>query len=567
MQKSLKKFAQQLENNPLCRQGFFLAAALISILFTGYYFGTFDQSAHIPFLKAWADPSLYPNDPFIALRKDQFSFFWYFFVPFLKLGILEPAMFFTHLLATTLFFTAVWDLGMTLFGEPLVALFGVMSFIFPHTGFVGFPVIEFSLLSRTFVLPFLIFAVNNFLRKREGFAYLILGVIYNLNLLMTNFVLITLVTCCLVDIRKIGWRKLAFCIVLFFVGAIPVLIWKIQSGTGLNPGVRPEWFSTITRGGLFQIFYIFSNTPFMLLSLGGISSIAMFIVALRYDHTKEHDFQMTYLMAGLILIMVFQVITTLWLPLTSVIQMQFSRASLFILIFAYIYFAGYIVKEYTAGKIAGGNLILIAGCFFLSVSPAIPLIAWLIYRIYPSIFENRKIAAGVILVIMMGIYFKVFAALNIWKPGIHVYSKPSAWIDVQNWARNNTTKEAMFITPPQEVGLYQPDWRVLSERGTIASFYDIFEIALKPDYLPIWKPRFENLAPGALGEFGGNFFENLLITRKAFNSLDKNQFLKIACQYGASYLVVEKENEIELPSVYENTQFKVYVMKDEKCSG
>jgi hypothetical protein len=124
--------------------------------------------------------------------------------------------------------------------------------------------------------------------------------------------------------------------------------------------------------------------------------------------------------------------------------------------------------------------------------------------------------AGFILAILLAFSSLGFFVMNLWKPGIQIYTKPSGWVEIANWARKNTAKEALFITPPQEVGMYQPDWRVFSERGTVVTLYDLFEIALKPDYYSIWKPRFESVAPGALGQFRGNFFENREITRKAF---------------------------------------------------
>jgi hypothetical protein len=562
MQLSAFKFANYLKNKPLVRQGFFLAAAIISITIVGYHFGSFDQSVHIPFLKAWADPSLYPTDPFVALQKDQFSFFWYLFLPFLKLGVLEPVIFIVHLLATTLFFQAGWDLGMTLFGEPLAALFALLSFVIPHTGFLGFPLVEFSLESRTFVLPFLLFAVNYFLRRRYDLAFLFLGLMYNFNLLMTNFILVMLIICGLVEIRQIGWRKITSSLGLFFVGALPVLIWKIRSGTGIDLSLRPEWFSDITRGVLYQVFYIFTDKPFFILTLGGISCIALFFIARSENLSNEHDKQLTRFMIVLIGIMTAHVITTKWLPLTSIIQMQISRVSLFILIFSYIYFAGYLAKQFISGKIKGGNFILIAGCFLISLSPIIPLFAWIIFSMSPKLFKERLYAAGIIPLIILGLIAGATKSLQLWQPGIHIYPSKTALVDVQTWARENTDKDVMFITPPQEVGLYQPDWRVFSERGTVASLYDLFEIALKPDYLSIWKPRFESLAPEAMVQFNGNFFENKEITRNVFNSLDKSQILKIACQYQALYFVAEKNASIDFPTIYENLEYKVFDLRN-----
>jgi hypothetical protein len=44
---------------------FCLLAAGLAILLAGYHIGTFDQSIHIPFLKATSDASLFTSDPFL----------------------------------------------------------------------------------------------------------------------------------------------------------------------------------------------------------------------------------------------------------------------------------------------------------------------------------------------------------------------------------------------------------------------------------------------------------------------------------------------------------------------
>lgn len=400
MQSTLNDFAQKLAKNPIRRQVFILAAALASIALVGYYYGTFDQAVHIPYLKATVDPSLYPNDPFLALRNDQYSFFWYFFLPFLKAGVLEPAMFLVHVLGVYLFFSAVWDLSMTLFGEPLAALFASLAFIVPHTGFLGFPVIEFSLQSRTFVLPFLIMAITYYLKDRKGIAFLILGLMSNLNLLMTNFALVLLIFSSLLEIRKNGWQKFLLNLGTFLIGALPVLLWKFCSNSGLDFSLKREWLSAISSGGLFNIFYFFSNSVFMLLTFGGISCIALFFIAQKNELIIEHDRRVKHFIAALIGILIFQFILTLWMPFTFIIQLQISRASIFILIFAYICFANYLAQNYLSKKITGGNIIMLAGSYILSVSPIIPILAWISIRIKPYFFGVHKYAAIVCLSIM-----------------------------------------------------------------------------------------------------------------------------------------------------------------------
>ena len=70
---SLAVFANHIASRRGLRCLFILTAALLSILLIGYHFGTFDQNVHIPFLKATADPSLYPGDAFVALRDPPIS--------------------------------------------------------------------------------------------------------------------------------------------------------------------------------------------------------------------------------------------------------------------------------------------------------------------------------------------------------------------------------------------------------------------------------------------------------------------------------------------------------------
>ena len=56
---------------------FLSAITVLTIFFTGYHFGTFDQVIHIAFLEKTADPALFPGDAFLNLRQYTFSFFWF----------------------------------------------------------------------------------------------------------------------------------------------------------------------------------------------------------------------------------------------------------------------------------------------------------------------------------------------------------------------------------------------------------------------------------------------------------------------------------------------------------
>jgi hypothetical protein len=151
-------------------------------------------------------------------------------------------------------------------------------------------------------------------------------------------------------------------------------------------------------------------------------------------------------------------------------------------------------------------------------------------------------------------------ATGIWSPGYHLFEPNTFWTQTQDWARNNTPRDAMFITPPEILSHYIPDWRTFSERGTLATLVEIFEFP-HPGYFPYWLERFEALAPGAIDQFNGNYLDTFTITKNAYYSLKPEDYLRIAQKYMIHYLVIERPHLQPFPVVYENEGFAVYDMQ------
>jgi hypothetical protein len=150
---------------------------------------------------------------------------------------------------------------------------------------------------------------------------------------------------------------------------------------------------------------------------------------------------------------------------------------------------------------------------------------------------------------------------HIWAPGIFIFPHRSAWYQAQVCARDNTPVETLFITPPEKWWLYESEWRVFSERSTVATHSELLEAAFAPEYVDYWLPRFNDVAPGALEKFAGDFFANQRIVAAAFHSLTASDFTRLAAKYGAAYLVVEKPHAYDFPVVYENKGFVIYDLK------
>mgnify|MGYP001037350090 FL=1 len=554
----LVPFANRIASQRGLRSLFFITAALLSIVLIGYHFGTFDQNIHLPFLKATADPALYPGDGLVALRDPPISYFWHFFILFYRWGILELAMFAVHVLATSMTFGAIWRLSQTLFGDALASTLAVITFIFPHFGFLGFPVIEFSLLNRTFALPCLLFAIDLYLRKRYAGAFLLLGLTVNLHPLSAGMLTAMLLIPTLVEVRRIGLARLFQSAMAFLMGAAPILWLWLNHPQPMDWSLRPEWLSVIARGVLTQVLYPFAAIPFvLLLTLSGFSAVGLLLIARHKAPALAVDRPVSLMLITAGAIFAVGVFSAQFLPLTVLIEMQLTRVSLFIFIFAYLYFAGYLAREFRTQSLQSSSFALLAGTFVTNPLAIFPLGIWGWLRW----LRPRRLHWGVVagsMAGMLAVCITIAISMGVWQPGIHVFAPQTNWVEAQAWARQNTPHNAVFITPPEKGSLFEAEWRVFSERSSVVSLYDLFEIALRPDYLEPWRERFDRLAPGAEQQFNGNYFESKALTRQAYYALTDQEILQAARRIGADYLVVEKPHSRDFPLLYENDGFSIY---------
>ncbi|MBI2641209.1 hypothetical protein HYW87_01270 [Candidatus Roizmanbacteria bacterium] len=555
----LQDFSRLIWRSSLYQRILFFAVTLITVFIMGYYFGTFDQAIHIPFLKKFADPTLFPNDPFFDLRFHHYSYFWFLFVPFQKLGILEITMFLVYLAVVYLTFWALWKLSKTLFNDPLTSVITIITSIFPHLAFAGFTVFQFSLLNRSFVLPFLLLAIDFYLNRKYVVAFLLLGLMYNIHVISVNFVIFMFLFDSLLQIKRIGWKKVIVHMSLFVLAAFPVLIWKM-GGSPVQFSANKEWFDVINKSMMHFIFNLVSSDPMtLLLTLGGIASVVIFFFAESRLSEVRFNITVKNFVYSLLLVLLVSIFTTYFYPSVIIIQSQIIRAGLFILIFSYLYITRYFVKIYQSKSINESGFFVFLTALTFSLTPLILLTTLLIYKYFKSKYWTYLNLA--LTVLSFSLLMLLSLKLQIWRPGIYISPEPTPEYDVEIWAKNNTPKNALFITPPYKWWFFTPEWRAISERSTVITLYDQLEFAFAPQYLGRWKNRFKDIAPGALEQFDGNVFKSITITKEAFYSRTEEHFKQIAQKYGASYLLVEKPFRYDFPIVYENGEFTLYDLR------
>ncbi|HEY9075941.1 MAG TPA: DUF6798 domain-containing protein [Anaerolineaceae bacterium] len=553
-------FARTLGKPTLRRHLVFVLGACVAVLLSGYHFGTFDQIVHISFLKKFADPHLYPNDPFMDLRQFHTSYFWFLFLPFYRLGILEPILFCVHLAATYITYWMFWNLCDTLFHHPLTNLIAILALTFPHIGFPGFQMIEFSLLNRTFVLPFLLLAMNLYLRKKKLLAFAILGILYNLHALSVHFVLAMFLWDGVLRIREKESRAATLAgVAIFLVGALPVFLW-LSDRASIDFSLRPDLLHAVSSATMLNIFYIIAPSPFILLdTLNGLGTLLCFTIS-RRRYPADMQQVLDHFVGAIGIILLVEVITTYLLPVTVIIQSQIARVGVFLQIFGYIYFSHLTAREIETARLPRWVLSLIAGIFITYFSALPALLLWGVRRKLGS----RRLIHGILLAALLGLLSATIVVgrqAGYWSPGLHIYGPVTSWEDAQRWAQQNTPVEARFITPPHIYGMYTSDWRVFSERSPVVTIPELMEVIFAPQYLPDWLERLDALAPGASAQFNGNSADTVKFVREAFYANSPGNFRKLAKDYQAQYLVIEKPHIQPFKVVYENEDYLIYDLR------
>lgn len=548
----LKKASLLVWKNKFNQFLLFTLVTLLTVTIIGYYFGTFDQAIHIPFLKKSVNPSLFPNDPFFELKNFHYSYFWLMFQPFLKLNILEISMFIIHLIITYSTYWSIYRISKTLFNNPLTSFLSVITFIFPHIGFAGFPIIEFSLLNRTFVLPFIILTFDFYLNKKYFLTFLILGIMYNFHVVSVNFAMIMIVFDSILRFKDVKLKNILFGLLIFLLFALPVLIWKF-SNSKIDVAYNKEWFYILNKGFLYHIFTMLTFKPLILfLTLSGISGLILFFIT-KASFINQYNKIITNFIIAAIIIIAIQSIAVLY-PLTIIIQSQIIRIGILAMIFSYLYFSHYVSIYISKNNNNNNSKYLLLSGLLLSLTPLIALLTLLLNRVKKI---NKKMSVFVIVFLFFILIF-INYSLNIWQPGIHIFPIKDDLYKAEIWAKKNTPIESVFIVPPTLWWFYNTEWRVISERSIIASFSDILEIAFLPSYTKKWIPRFNMIAPNTLDKFNGDIFNNYKIVSKSYNSLSKQNIINIARKYNASYFISERSNRYDFPVIYQNAKFIIY---------
>lgn len=555
--KNIRDLVTELNRCLWKRLVLFFVLTMVAILINGYHYGTFDQVFHIPFFKAYQDPTHYPNDPFLQLKDYHFSYFWSLFIPAYRAGLFEPALFVTHVLVTFATFWAFWELCETMFHNPTANVLMTLALVFPHLGFPGFQIIEFSLLNRTFAIPFLLLALSLYFRKRYFWSALLIGLMFNIHLVYTAFVIALIGMDLFLNIKRLEWKRLIPAFLIFGLLFTPMFMQKQGVAPGFDFTLRPELARLESSSTLYTVYYPVGPQPYLLVStLQGLACAAIVLMSMRYHPKPETDNTMRSFLIAIAIAITVGSLAAWFLPVTFIIQFQMIRIGVFLLYFAYLYFAYLIAKTLESEPIQDWFKLLLVFTYVAVIFPLIPLVIWSLRNT-----KLRKISATATIasiLVMAALEIGGATVADLFSPGIHIYGLKSDWRSAQDWARENTATDTMFITPPYIFWHYESDWRVFSERGTVVTICESMELHYDPTFTSAYVTRMNDIAPSAIEKFNGNYYDTFRYTQEAFETLDDADFSRLAQKYVVDYLVLPNQTPSDFPIVYHNPSYSIY---------
>ena len=186
-----------------------------------------------------------------------------------------------------------------------------------------------------------------------------------------------------------------------------------------------------------------------------------------------------------------------------------------------------------------------------------------IISLIQTFFEDRLLVYTICAAITIGLFTNLMnlvhklSALAITVLLVIIYIVPSAyrgfhsedrdsqgWRGVQTWARKNTRKADLFLTPP-----YMTGFRIFSQRPIVGEWKDGTQQYFDAEYSYEWWRRMRDMRLDSSGE-------------RNFDKLGKTEYQKLAEKYGASYLVLSSKISLGLSKIYDNNQYSVYQLGD-----
>ena len=584
--------------------------ALAQVAGVGYQLGVGNQSIQIPFLLRLHDPALFPADAMINETLPWYpTRFFHLLAPALGWFALEPLYLALHLLTTAGVLLAAVALCRAMFRDHWSGLvLGLMLLAGHHRALAEETLYSAGFTHTWAVFPLALTALALLYANRPAWAFALAGVLFNLHALEAAHLGAAMGFWAITTLREHGWRRVAGWWALFALAASPTLVPLLLHRQPFDE----FWQQLMHIRSAHQIFPSAwwragqADVPRFVMILALATVIAGLLPPGRYRTVTLR------LAVGIAILFAIGIIgTELW-PQATVMRAQLLRSSRFLLMLALAYIAAGCVRAWTMRAWFEALAATIA-VLCLAVPAWMTLLPWALVLAVAAALVNHRLhwltatLAGIAILVSLAawrtIHFEIpglspampWAALADWQlpaarvawliagavavwwlatrrfvrvfgvgltliiaivtiqlfPRLLAESRGDAdWVAVQEWAREHTLTEALFLTPTQPGG-----FRLHSRRSVVGEWRDGTQLFFCAGFAPTWWARMNELQPGMRLAPEGN---RLLVQGRPLGQLDDAQLLALATQSGATHIVVPTAPARSLDRVYHNESWSVY---------
>lgn len=461
-----------------------LVLTLASLLGTNpYQYGLGDNSITLPFVRAYADPGLYPGDFMVAQRIYYYTYLWKALAwAHVHLGVSIHTLF-LGIYAVALFATllAVHLLARRAFGSTRVAVLAQTFLLFGRPTLAGIDTVERMLNTRELALPLALFACLLYLQRHRIAAFVLLGIGYLIHPLTIHPALAMLVVGALVERPRRDLRALAIGLAAFAALAAPVLAWKFHH---TPPSLSlfhadPRWLEALR---LRSPHHMFPSEWGVSGALHALVVLGLLGVAWRgapMIHAGDRRLVAAWTITVLALCALGAVFAEV-VPIGAAFVFQPLRSFQFLEFFAILGIAQFVVAGIDrAAHPLDAWPAVVAGCALLygetsQHRPTLLFLAMVVLLVADRLRWRRLGGLGFALAtcVLVGGLGIVLAERAAWRGEDTEFSATNAqdprWLDVQRWARDHTDRSDAFIVPPDQ----DDEFRVRSERTVYADWED-----------------------------------------------------------------------------------------------
>lgn len=557
-----------------------LLASLASLTLIGYRFGDSNHGITVPILKRFIDPSLYPGDDLVATAERFPTIFYRTLAAVLPSTDAVPfAYFFLYVLSIALTYAAVYRMGVWASGDARVGALATLLAMPVRTGLAGESLYRVAFSHSHLASGLDLFAMALFLEGRRLAPILMLSLgVYN-HALYSLYLLVPLTLTLLLEARTVPKRQTLIRLACAILPVLPFVAMAVSNGTPLTQ----EWVDLLKLRSAHHSFpSAFGDglpDAVIWLFLGTIAATRTQVPTLR---------SLGIMVAATGLLFVLGTLFTEVWPMKAMLQFQPHRIWRFLSVLllalmatdiallwrrsslSRIVAAFYFMSLFATGAEQLGPLVLIAVIalndpkipWWLRASAAVALatlswpdrtIEWTEYvlefvrRIQnPAVFATLAAAFLVLSIrhvtspsLRRGLEITAFLAVlgplardNYNRQRIRF--EQGSFREAQNWARENTPKNAVFLTPPKEAG-----FRVFSERTIVGEWKDGTQQYFDDVFAREWGRRMD------------------LLVAKEWGQFSTDEIVDLAHRFGANYIVGQGKRR-NLPVVFDGGSTVIY---------